>query len=292
MRTVQIFLVLMATFFTGNLAAQVQKPKPGTTVQTKPIKPAKVAVDLKADSILPIAQSNLYKRLIKAEETKLKTAFKRNLSGELTFYADSTQCYECWFKENTRFKNNQKELDDYLNLLRTTHDLFIKPTLSAKNRRDLLDKGQMIERYRDQIIRPVDMNGQRQVGCNVVLYSAGFVTFTVKVSSSKIKNIKNVTVYAGTENAVKACGCSECFSTKFPPTDGTKACDGSDIDALKKLPNIYLIQSARPNTFEQNLTVPPGDYHFLVVERVNNKDIPRYHQTSKVCNNCTVNISF
>jgi len=281
MRSVYFLLVFFSLLLAGSAAAQVEPVKQNRNT-VKPVKKEMSVAVMAADTIMPLEISNRYKKQILQEEAKLKRAFRRDLSGELSFYSDTSYCFQCWFREDTRFKNTQKELDEYLKLLRTTNQLYSKPALSPTSRQELLDKGQLIERYRDQIIKPVDLNGQSQVGCNVVVYSASFVAVTVTVSSNKITNMQNVTIYAGTAAAVRNCNCSECFTKSTPPA----WCDATDINRLKTLPGILQFKPGQMNS------IMPGNYNLLVVEKVNNVDIPRYYRRWNVTGSCTIPLSF
>jgi len=281
MRSVYFLLVFFSLLLAGSAAAQVEPVKQNRNT-VKPVKKEMSVAVMAADTIMPLELSNRYKNQILQEEAKLKRAFRRDLSGELSFYSDTSYCFQCWFREDTRFKNTQKELDEYLKLLRTTNQLYSKPALSPTSRQELLDKGQLIERYRDQIIKPVDLNGQSQVGCTPVVYNISYSEVTITVSSKKISNIQNVTIYAGTATALKGCKCSECFTSVTPST----SCDGTDVSNLRKLLGVNQFKP------DKMMLVMPASYNLLVVEKVNNVDIPLYYKTWKVTGNCTIPLRF
>ena len=283
MRKFLIFTCFMVLFYPNEAYSQTQpiKAKQRVTPQL-PKNHNAVAERMVMDSIIPIAQSNQYKQRIKALENKLKSAFLRNKSKELQFYSDTSMCLQCWYREETQFKNTPEELEKYIRLLERTHDLFEQPQLTPIHRSNLMEKWKSIERYRDDLIKAVDRNGRPIVGCSVTFYSGLFANIKVAVSSTKIRDIKNVSIYAGTFAAVRNCSCQSCLNAEIPPA----SCNSTRINNLKKLSGVTAFKP------DESKMISQGDYHFLVVERRNGMDIALYHYVETLKGDKTVTILF
>lgn len=270
------FAVLLLGVFCAEAQRPAQRPQPQPQKPTtREVRPTVV------DSIIPLSESNRYKDLLRQEETALKNLYRQNPSQELQFLADTSYCFECWFKADARFKNKPAELDHHIKLLRSTKTLYQRATLTPGNRQELLRRMQQIEDSRDKIM-PVDSLGRPRMDCRVmyIISNSTNVTITVRKGANSSVNLSNVRICLATASAIGACrGSSDCIVAKdsVPPS----SCNTADINCLKKTNTgsgkKYVLESGK--TAQE---VDRGSYHVIIAEKIGNTEKALYYTTLEI----------
>lgn len=229
------------------------KTKPYTT-ETTVLTNSEIlrAIVVAGDTALPLQVSNSYKRLMKRLQGQLKADFLLNASGELPYYADSTHTTDCWFFDDTRFKNKREELDGFIELMRSLDVMFKKRELTDDDRRRILQLSKDIAWQRSKVIRPVDAAGEPVRMCNMKFMSGNLPlqVSVALVSSVTGAPLSGYVVYAVRQNIAATCNCDACFFNEY---------DACDINAIKQIQNASTVVSSTTE-------LSKGYYHLLVVQ--------------------------
>lgn len=281
----RILLFTLAALFLNVFCAEAQVPtkkveRPKKQPQkslTREVRPTVV------DSIIPLPEADRYKDLLRQEETALKNLYRQNPSKELQFLADTSYCWECWFRADTRFKNTPKEVEEYLKLLRSTKTLYQRTTLTPNNRQELVRRVQQIERSRDKIM-PVDSLGRPRMDCQFMFYIANQVPVTIKVTKVKgsSANLSNVRICLAAASALSSCKSTDCIVNigSKPPS----SCNTNDIKCLKKTgKGKYVLEGGK------TAQVDRGFYHVIIAEKVGNTEKALYYTTLEIKDGTTIN---